>query len=157
MIYLCIRMKIEEEIKQTKPFESELSKLIVNIQFTASWLNGRFARQLKSFGITPQQYNVLRILRGKHPDCYCNQEITERMIDRSSNSTRIVDKLVEKKLLIRTENNTDRRLVDIRITKEGLRLLEELDSALKPHQQKLKKLSAEQARQMNEWLDELRS
>ncbi|MDI1356333.1 MAG: MarR family transcriptional regulator [bacterium] len=149
-------MKVEEVIKQTKPFKSEFQKLIVNIQVTASWQNSSFALLLKPFGITPHQYNVLRILRGKFPEGYCNHEITERMIDKSSNSTRIVDKLLEKKLIHRTEDKTDRRLVDIRINKKGLDLIEKIDATPNPTRTKAKTFNVEKAKLMNEWLNELR-
>ena len=79
-------MKLEDEIKQTKPFKNELQKLILNISVTSSWLNTMFAEKLKPYDLSPPQYNVLRILKGKYPDCYCNQEITQRMIDKSSNA-----------------------------------------------------------------------
>lgn len=149
-------MKVEEVIKQTKPFKSEFQKLIVNIQVTASWLNSNFALMLKPFGISPHQYNVLRILKGKFPEGYCNQEITERMIDKSSNSTRIVDKLVEKKLISRVEHKTDRRLVDIKITKKGLDLIEKIDSTPNAIRSMAKTFNGEKAKLLNEWLDELR-
>lgn len=148
-------MKLEDELKQTKPFQSEFQKLVLNINFTSSWLQSQFGEKLKPFGITPHQYNVLRILKGRHPDGYCNQEITERMIDKSSNSTRIVDKLVDKKLVSRSEHPADRRLVDIRITAAGLSLLKEIDK-IPMAASKLKTFNEEKARLMNDWLDELR-
>lgn len=149
-------MKIEEAIKQTKPFKSEFQKLMINIQLTGSYLNTSFAQFLKPFDLSPHQFNVLRILKGKYPDGYCNQEITSRMIDKSSNSTRIVDKLLEKKLITRTEHKSDRRLVDIKITKNGLDLLEEIDSTPNPMQSVAKRFNEEKAKLINEWLDELR-
>ena len=78
-------MKIEDEIKQTKKFRSEHQRLVVNIMFTSSWLYRTHGQFLKNFGISPEQFNVLRILRGQHPKCANNQLITERMIDKSSN------------------------------------------------------------------------
>lgn len=149
-------MKLEEELKQSKPFKSEIQKLVLNISFTSSWLNSIFAEKLKPFGITPPQYNVLRILKGKHPDSYCNQEITQRMIDKSSNATRIVDKLVTKKLASRTEDKSDRRLVNIKITEKGIKLLAEIDKIPFTGNTKLKDFNEEKAKLMNEWLDELR-
>ena len=150
-------MKLEEEIKQTKPFKSEFQKLVLNISFTSSWLNNIISERLKGFNLTPHQFNVLRILKGKYPESYCNQDITQRMIDKSSNATRIVDKLVLKKLAVRINDVTDRRLVNISITKEGLALLEEIDKAPFSKNTKLKKINEEKARLMNEWQDELRS
>ncbi len=149
-------MKLEDEIKQTKPFKNELEKLMVNIFVTSSWLNSLSAERLKPFGISPPQYNVLRILKGKHPEGYCNHEITSRMIDKSSNVTRIVDKLLEKKLLDRKENKADRRLVDIKITPSGLKLLEEIEKNPLHDGDKMQGISEEQARVMDELLDHLR-
>jgi DNA-binding MarR family transcriptional regulator len=149
-------MKLEDEIKQTKPFKSEFQKLVLNISFTSSWLNSQFAERLKPFDITPHQYNVLRILRGKHPECYCNQEIAQRMIDKSSNVTRIIDKLLEKGLAIRTEDRGDRRLVSIIITGKGLNLLKDIEKLPFSDRMKLKAFNEEKAKLMNEWLDELR-
>jgi DNA-binding MarR family transcriptional regulator len=148
-------MKLEEALKQTKPFQSEIQKLVLNITYTSSYLNARLAEKLKPFGITPHQYNVLRILKGSHPGGYCNQEITERMIDKSSNSTRIVDKLVEKELVSRSEHPEDRRLVDIRITAAGLSLLKEIEKIPKSFSN-LYAFNEQKAKLMNEWLDELR-
>lgn len=149
-------MKLEDELKQTKPFKSEIQKLVVNISVTSSWLNSVFAEKLKPFEISPPQFNVLRILRGKYPDHYSNQEITERMIDKSSNATRIVDKLVAKKLVSRIADKNDRRAVNIKITDKGLKMLEEIDKAPFKGIKGLSELNAEKARLMNEWLDEIR-
>jgi DNA-binding MarR family transcriptional regulator len=149
-------MKLENEIKQTKPFRSEIQKLMLNISFTSSWLNSQFTSLLKPYGISPPQYNVLRILKGKYPDSYCNQDITQRMIDKSSNATRIVDKLIEKKLASRNENNSDRRLVNIMITKKGLDLLKVIEKNTQEKQFTFNGMNEEKAKLMNEWLDELR-
>lgn len=149
-------MKLEEELKQNKPFKSEIQKLVLNISFTSSWLNSILAEKLKPYDITPSQYNVLRILKGKHPESYCNQEITQRMIDKSSNATRIVDKLVTKKLASRTEDKSDRRLVNIKITDKGIKLLADINKTSFTNNTKLKDFNEEKAKLMNEWLDELR-
>jgi DNA-binding MarR family transcriptional regulator len=149
-------MRLEDEIKQTKPFKNEMQKLVLNISVTSSWLNSIFVEKLKPYDISPPQYNVLRILKGKHPDCYCNQEITQRMIDKSSNATRIVDKLVDKKLVSRTEDKGDRRLVNIKITDKGIKLLAEIDKQPFSENTKMKNFNEEKAKLMNEWLDELR-
>ncbi len=149
-------MRLEDEIKQTKPFKDEFQKLILNINVTSSYMNALFAEKLKPMGITPHQYNVLRILKGCYPESYCNQEITQRMIDKASNATRIVDKLVEKKLVSRTENAQDRRLVNIKITQQGLELLDAFNPSSSEPYASLKALGEENARLMNAWLDQLR-
>jgi DNA-binding MarR family transcriptional regulator len=150
-------MRLEDEIKQTKPFKDEFQKLMLNINFTSSYLNALLSEKLKPFGISPHQYNVLRILKGRFPESYCNQEITKRMIDKSSNATRIVDKLLEKKLVSRTEDKVDRRLVNIKITDLGLKLIEEINLNSEGYHAALISLGEDKARQMNAWLDELRS
>jgi DNA-binding MarR family transcriptional regulator len=149
-------MKLEDEIKQTKPFKSELQKLILNITFTGSWLNGLSTEMLKPFDLSGPQYNVLRILKGKFPESYCNQEITARMIDKSSNATRIVDKLIIKGLAKRSENPSDRRAVEIVITEKGIELLNEIEMNGFNAYINLVKIDEERAKQMNVWLDELR-
>jgi len=149
-------MKLEEEIKQTKPFKSEIQKLILNITFTSSWLNSLSTEMLKPFDISAPQYNVLRILKGKFPNSYCNQEITARMLDKNSNATRIVDKLVRKNLAQRSENPSDRRAVEIVITEKGLKLLDEIDLVGFNNYLDLVKIDENNARIMNDWLDSLR-
>ncbi len=144
-------MKLEDEIKQNKPFRAESEKMFVNITYTCNWLNTLFSERLKPYEISPPQYNVLRILRGKYPDTYCNLEITERMLDKSSNATRIVDKLIEKKLVSRSVDKVDRRLVNIKITQKGLAILSEIDQ-LPP----LLSIDEESSRQVNEILDQIR-
>lgn len=150
-------MGIQEEIKQNKPFESEFHKLAINIQFTSSWLNTEFQKVLKPYDLTTHQFNVLRILKGQYPNSYCNQEITARMVDRSSNSTRIVDKLLAKNLITRTEHPHDRRQVDIRINENGIQILDSIEKATADFRKKMLAFNTEKARLMNEWLDELRS
>lgn len=150
-------MKLEDEIKQTKPFKSEFQKMVLNISLTSSWLHTIFSERLKPFKLTPHQYNVLRILKGNYPESYSNQEITQRMIDKSSNATRIVDKLVQKKLASRTIDKNDRRLVNIKISDKGIQLLETIETSPFPFGIKLQEFNTEKAKLINEWLDELRS
>ncbi len=149
-------MKLEQAIKQTKPFQNEMQKLFINIQYTSNWLNASFGRVLKPFEITPHQYNVLRILKGKHPESYCNHQIAERMLDQSSNATRIVDKLLKKNLILRTESEIDRRLVEIKITDQGLKLIETIELGIETFKEKFTVLEEAKAKLMNDWLDELR-
>jgi DNA-binding MarR family transcriptional regulator len=111
---------------------------------------------LKPFEITAPQYNVLRILKGRYPKSYCNQEITCRMLDKNSNATRIVDKLIIKGLVKRSENPSDRRAVEIIITEKGLDLLSKIDQTGFGGNDHRFKLEESKAKQMNDWLDELR-
>ena len=149
-------MKIEEALKQTKPFKSEFQKLMLNLAHTGSWFNNIMSEVLKPYELSHPQYNVLRILKGKHPDAYCNLEITQRMVDKSSNVTRIIDKLLEKKLVIRNENPENRRQVNICITNKGLAILHEIQSSADFEKLKSINFNEEKARLMNQWLDEIR-
>ncbi len=119
-------MKLEDIIKQKK-FRNEYQKFIIQILFSSSQLENYIAKKLKPHGITLQQYNVLRILRGVYPEPVSNNYIMERMIDRNSNSTRIVDKLVDKLLVEKKSNPKDRRGTLISILPAGMKLLEKLD------------------------------
>ena len=148
-------MRIEDEIKQ-KQFSSAYHRMSVNILFTASWLQTNHLRMLKPHGLTPQQYNVLRILRGQHPNAASVGLIQERMLDRSSNASRLVDKLVAKKLVDRKTCPDDRRQVDIKITASGLELLERMDVDMKKWEELMKTLSEDEARQLGDLLDKLR-
>lgn len=149
-------MKLEDEIKQTKSFRNEIQKLILNISFTSSWINTAMSAKLKSFDISSSQYNVLKILKGKHPEAYCNQDIVERMIDKASNVTRIVDKLEKKLLAIRTESVIDKRSVQISISDKGLELIERIEASLETSVSGLMAFDIAKAKLMNDWLDELR-
>ncbi len=120
---------IEEEIKQKK-FPNIYVKTDVNILFTAGWLQNTYTRFFKKYGISHQQFNVLRILRGQHPSPVMLNQISDRMIDKMSNATRLVDKLKQKGLVTREQSSISRRQVDIHITKEGLRLLSEIDGEM---------------------------
>src|SRR5688572_19207942 len=105
-------MSLENDIRQEK-FQNEYQKASINILYTGSWLYNNNAAHFKKFGIRPEQYNVLRILRGSHPKAMMLADITSRMIDRSSNSTRLVEKLRLKGLVNRALCEDNRRQVDI--------------------------------------------
>jgi len=119
-------MGIEQDIKQVK-FKSGHQKAGINIIYTASCMNLHTSHVLKQFDITPPQFNVLRILRGQYPNAITVNEIISRMLDKSSNASRIVEKLRAKDLIIRRECEQDRRQVDVSITEKGLDLLKEID------------------------------
>jgi DNA-binding MarR family transcriptional regulator len=148
-------MKIEEEIKQTV-FRSEYHKVFINLAFTAYWLTRIVAQVLKPYKLTTQQYNVLRILRGQFPKPASINLITERMIDRMSNASRLVDKLLAKGLVERTVCLTDRRQVDVILTEKGSKLLEEIDKKIGPWEMHFSSLSEKEAKQMNALLDKMR-
>ena len=96
-------MTIEQELK-TQNFQNSQHKVALNIVFTAIWLRNKTQPIFKSFGLSSEQFNVLRILRGQYPNPVCLKEITERMLEKNSNTTRIVEKLVLKELIQRTHS-----------------------------------------------------
>lgn len=155
--YLC-SMSIETDIKQATPFKTPYHRLMVNLIYTGNWVADSQMRMLKPFGLTLQQYNVLRILRGQYPDPVKVSDITERMLDKMSNASRLVDKLVAKKFVQRTECPSDRRAVDVVITEQGLSLLKRLDIYQEQWSDLQKvKLSEEEAVSLSQLLDRLRS
>lgn len=148
-------MKIEDEIKQKK-FSSDYQKAVVNILFTANWLYAQNAQVLKPFGISPEQYNVLRILRGQHPGPASINLIQDRMLDKMSNASRLVEKLRLKKLVERKECKKDRRQVDVVITEKGLEVLKDMDERIRDTEKRFQTLSKEEAITLNKLLDKLR-
>lgn len=148
-------VKIEEEIKQTR-FRNEHQKAIINVLFTASWLENRQASFFKSFGITGAQFNILRILRGYHPHKMSGVEIKSRMIDRNSDVSRLLDRLIAKGYAEKSQCPKDKRASDIIITASGMNLLDEIDHSIDAHE-KVLGLSSAEAKQLNELLDKCRA
>ena len=149
-------MSIETDIKQIN-FKSPHMKAVVNIIYTNSWLQTAQMEIFKPHDLTIQQYNVLRILRGQYPNPITVIAIIERMLDKMSNASRLVDKLLLKGLAIRTECPNDRRAVDVKITPKGLNLLAELDVLQDSWENSLKGLSEEEALQLSNLLDKIRT
>jgi DNA-binding MarR family transcriptional regulator len=148
-------MALEEDIKQEK-FSNEYHKASINLLYTGSWLYNINAGYLKQFGVTPEQFNVLRILRGGFPKPMMLVEITERMIDKSSNCTRLVEKLRQKGLVNRETCEKNRRQVDISITDKGQGLLKKVDNNQQAWMEEMTKLSKAEAKELNRILDKLR-
>lgn len=148
-------MKLEDEIQQKK-FKSIEQKLMLNLIYTTNWLTAKQDSLFKDSDITVQQYNVLRILRGQYPNPCSIKLIKERMLDRMSDTSRIVDKLFTKKLLQRSECPNDRRSVNVIITDKGLELLKSLDYIDDISKQMLKSLTNEEIDTLNHLLDKLR-
>lgn len=148
-------MGLEQDIKQEK-FINEYEKVAINLLYTSSWLHTLNAGRLKDYGITPEQYNVLRILRGSHPKAMMLADITSRMIDKSSNATRLVEKLRQKNLVKREICENNRRQVDISITERGLTLLKKIDAAENEWLSTLKNITKTEAQELNRVLDKLR-
>lgn len=122
--------RLRDEIKQTKPFQSLEQEALLSIERTAAILGHAVADALKPYGVTPTQYNVLRILRGAGKAGLCRNEVRERMIAQVPDVTRLLDRLAEMELIDRQRSSDDRRLVTTRITAEGLRLLRQLDQPI---------------------------
>lgn len=120
--YICV-VKLEQAIKSNK-FKNEVHKAALNILYTAWWLKTIMSRELKEFGLTHEQYNVLRILKGRYPDQVCVREIACRMIEKNSNVPRIIDRLEIKKLVKRNSSATDKRETVITLTQAGINILE---------------------------------
>ncbi len=147
---------LEDEIKQRK-FQSEFHKAVVNIIYTGNWMHAFNAGKLKQFQLTPEQYNVLRILRGSHPKPLMLVEITSRMLDKSSNATRLVEKLRVKGFVRRELCENNRRQVDIMITGKGMEVLATIDREQEEWNFIFNKISAADAKELNRILDAIRS
>ncbi len=119
-------VKIENEV-QTKGFQNEFHKAQVNIIFTGWWLKNRMLPFLRSHGLSHEQFNVLRIIRGRKNKAVCVKDITARMLERSSNTTRIIDKLEVKQLVARRQSQQDKRELHIVLTEQGTALLKKID------------------------------
>jgi len=116
-------VKLEQAIQSSK-FKNEVQKAGLNILYTAWWLKTLISRELKEFGLTHEQYNVLRILKGKHPEEMCVKNIACRMIEKNSNVPRIIDRLEIKKLVKRATSEQDKRETVITLTQSGIAILE---------------------------------
>ncbi|MBL7963396.1 MAG: MarR family transcriptional regulator [Flavobacteriales bacterium] len=146
---------IEEEVKGK--FDSEQHKAVVNVMFTAGWLKSGHTADMAPYGLSPQQFNILRILRGAKGTLMSMQDVKCRMIDRSPNATRLADKLLAKGLMERERCEEDRRVVYVRITPKGLDLLKRMDQEVWGHfKEEYERLSANEARTLNRLLDKLR-
>ncbi|HOZ39484.1 MAG: MarR family transcriptional regulator [Flavobacteriales bacterium] len=146
--------RIEEEL--LSKFESEQQKAMLNVLFTANWLRSRQTAVYKPFGISPQQYNILRILRGAKGRMNMNS-VKERMIDRAPNATRLTDKLIAKGLVERERCEEDRRVVYVRISPKGLELLARIDVVNRSDMKDLiERVSEAEAEWTNRALDHMR-
>lgn len=150
-------MGILEDIKQSKDFKNPYEKLIVNVLYTSSWLLDQQNRFFKEHGITSPQYNVLRILRGQYPEPCTVNTIIDRMLDKMSNASRIVDRLEVKELVARTVCESDRRAKDVVITEKGLKVLEEVDTALKSWLDQFQPVGKEVVEKASDTLDSIRA
>ncbi len=148
-------MRLEDEIKQ-KAFRNEYHKLAVNILYTHGWLLTKIESILSRFDLTPQQFNLLRILRGQYPSPVSISILKERMLDKMSDTSRLVDRLLQKDLVERRICESDRRKVDVVITKKGLELLKKIDMTDNEMDEFMSNLSQKEAKTLNDLLDKLR-
>lgn len=149
-------MGIDHDILQTR-FRNEYQKAGVNLIYTYNWITERSKAIFAPEDITPQQFNILRILRGSHPQPLSTLQIRERMLDKMSDTSRIVDRLIAKGLVKKGTCKEDRRLVDVMITDKGRKLLDRLDARQDELDNILSNLSKKEATQLSELLDKIRS
>lgn len=148
-------MSIHDDIKQSA-FKNAHQKATINILYTSNFLLEGIKAVLKKEGLTNQQFNVLRILRGSHPRPLSTLQIRERMIDKMSDTSRIVDRLVKKGLAQKAACRDDKRLVDIHITEKGLQALSRVDVLEDDFYRFPNKLSEEEAETLSKLLDKIR-
>jgi len=148
-------MSIEKEINQQK-FRNEFQKSEINLIYTYNWMNEQMKCIFDKFDITSQQFNILRILRGAG-EPLSTLQIRQRMLDKMSDTSRIVDRLIKKELVKKTTCKADRRLVDIVISDKGRKLLEKLDTCSEEMDAVFKNLSIAEAKKLNQLLDKIRN
>ena len=152
--YICL-LKLEEAIKSTK-FRNNVHQAALNILYTAWWLKTIMSKELKEYGLTHEQFNVLRILKGKHPEQICVREIACRMIEKNSNVPRIIDRLETKKLVKRVTSDTDKRETKIVLTPAGINILQHSTDRVNKIMDDTIQISDKNALLLNEVLEELR-
>jgi len=153
-MYICI-VKLEQAIQSNK-FINEMQKASLNILYTAWWLKTKMSTELKEYGLTHEQYNVLRILKGKYPEQMCVKDISCRMIEKSSNVPRIIDRLVIKKLVKRESSANDRRETVITLTQSGITILGATTEKINSLMEETLCINKNDAVQLNDLLEKLR-
>ena len=149
-------MKLEDAIKSSK-FKSEVQKAGLNVLYTAWWLKTLSVQELKTFGLTHEQYNVLRILKGKHPQLMCVKDIASRMIEKNSNVPRIVDRLEIKQFIKRTQGEIDGRQTVVTLTEKGIDVLNKATLKLDAIGDKSIAMTNEDAILLNDLLEKFRT
>jgi DNA-binding MarR family transcriptional regulator len=148
-------MTLETDINQPV-FRTEYQKSIINLIYTFNWVNEKLNKSFEPFDITQQQFNILRILRGAG-QAISTLQIRQRMLDKMSDTSRIVDRLVKKGMVKKTICKEDRRLVDVLLTDKGKKLLQTMDGLNEEMEKVFKYLSEDEARQLNFLLDKIRT
>ncbi|MDP4129979.1 MAG: MarR family transcriptional regulator [Bacteroidota bacterium] len=148
-------MTLENDINQ-HVFRNEYQKSVINLIYTFNWMNERLNRYFEPFEVTQQQFNILRILRGAgHP--ISTLQIRQRMLDKMSDSSRIVGRLIKKGLVKKAVCLEDRRLVDVELTEKGNKLLQQIDALNEEFDAVFKSLNQEEAKKLNDLLDKIRT
>lgn len=149
-------MRLEDAIKSNK-FANEQHKASINLFYTAYWLKSHVSSALKELGITTEQYNVLRILKGKHPEKMCVKDISSRMVEKNSNVPRIVERLVVKKLVKRNTSKEDKRETLITLTEKGIQQLGEATEIIEATSKQYFGLDEQESATLNELLEKIRT
>lgn len=149
-------MKIEEEIKESK-FRDHYQRVIVNLLFTSNWMQSKLQNFFKDYDITTQQFNILRILRGQQPNKISGVEIKSRMLDRNSDIPRLLDRLLKKKLIEKSQCASDKRAGEIAITQTGLDLLARIENDFNEMERNALGISEQEALQLSNLLDKCRA
>jgi len=157
-VYTCIfaEVKLEQAIQSNK-FKNNVQKAGLNILYTAWWLKTLSCQELKEFGLTHEQYNVLRILKGKHPEQMCVKDIASRMIEKNSNVPRIIDRLETKKLVKRTQGEADGRQTVITLTQAGIAILDSTTEKMDKIMDESMCLNQQEAATLNNLLEKVRA
>lgn len=148
-------MRFEEEIKQSS-FKNSREKAIINVVFTGNWLRDRTDVVLKPYMINEQHYNLLRILRGRHPLTICPSEIKEVLINKRGDLTRLLDKLVAMELVERDVNPDNRRMINLKISEKGIDFLAQLDPEMEKLSRTNNALTVEESERLSNLLDKMR-
>lgn len=148
-------MEIEKEIYNNK-FENNHQKAVVNLIYTYGWLTNQLKKRLHQYGITLQQYNILKILKEQHPNPATINILKERMLDKMPDASRIIERLVQKELVYRCVSDKDRRAVDILINSKGLDTLKKLDAEMSIKDAVSKNLSDDESNTLSNLLDKMR-
>ncbi|HEX9650815.1 MAG TPA: MarR family winged helix-turn-helix transcriptional regulator [Cyclobacteriaceae bacterium] len=148
-------MQLEKDLKQ-RSFTSDYQKALINILYTHNYLINKINYFFKDHQITRQQYNVLRILRGQYPNPATINLIKDRMLDKMSDASRIVERLRNKQLITREINSVDKRSASLRISKKGLDLLKKTDDKVREFDEILKTLDSKEIKVLNKLLDKIR-
>jgi DNA-binding MarR family transcriptional regulator len=149
-------VKLEQAIQSTK-FKDEVHKAILNTLYTAWWLKTVMSKELKEFGLTHEQYNVLRILKGKYPEQMCVRDVACRMIEKSSNVPRIIDRLELKKLVKRSTSPLDKRETVITLTQSGITILEASTVTVTKAMDAVMEINNTEATVLNQLLEKVRT